>query len=90
MERAPVPKSTSTRDWYPVGYQEGANWASHARRRGNMAGGDGNPFAKDKVLDMADLQTSNHYKKGLKGDAAGQKRYIDGFCAGVKAVAGSR
>jgi hypothetical protein len=55
-----------------------------------MAGGDGNPFAKDKVLDMADLQTSNHYKKGLKGDAAGQKRYIDGFCAGVKAVAGSR
>ncbi|MHC4250821.1 MAG: hypothetical protein ACYS9X_16975 [Planctomycetota bacterium] len=87
-ERAPVPTSTSTRDWYSVGRREGADWASHTRRRGSMAGGDGDPFAKDKVLEMADMQTSNHYKKGLKGDATGQKRYIKGFCDGVRAVVG--
>jgi len=50
--------------------------------------GDGDPFAEDEVLRMADMQTSNWYNKGLRNNKTGQERYIKGFCAGVKAVVG--
>jgi len=85
-ERAAPPKATSTRNWYSVGRNEGMIWAERAKGRGNMAGGRDDAFSDAKVREMADMQTSNHYNKGLRNDAAGQKRYIEGFCAGVKAV----
>jgi hypothetical protein len=86
---APPPKAAvSVRDWYSTGRGDGANWARRTKGRGSMAGGSGDPFAKDEVLRMADMQTSNWYNKGLKGDAEGEKRYIKGFQAGVKAVIG--
>ena len=88
-ERAPPPKAAVVpRDWFAVGRNEGADWARHTQRRGSMAGGDGDPFAEDTVLRMADDQTSNHYNKGLRNNAAGEKRYIEGFVAGVKAGQG--
>jgi len=87
-ERAPPPKAASAPNWYSIGRNDGASWARHVGGRGSMAGGDGDPFAKDEVLRIADMKTSDHYKKGLKTDIAGQKRYIEGFCAGVKAVVG--
>jgi hypothetical protein len=87
--KAPPPKvAVSTRDWYSTGRGDGANWARRTKVRGNMAGGDGDPFAEAKVTEMADMQTSNWYNKGLKGDAEGEERFIKGFCAGVKAVIG--
>ena len=82
-----VKKTSSARDWYAVGRNDGANWAERTQRRGHLAGGR-NPLAKDEVLRMADMYTSNHYSRGLRNNAPGQKRYIEGFCAGVKAVTG--
>jgi len=87
-ERAPPPKAASVRNWYTVGRNDGASWARQMKRRGSMAGGNGDIFAKDEVLDIADRKTSDHWNEGLKGDAAGEKKYIEGFCAGVKAVVG--
>ncbi len=72
----------STKNWYNIGMREGYGWKSHAKARESVAGGaggGGNAFDPKNVHRMADMMTSDWYKKGIREDPDGEKRFIQGF-----------
>ncbi len=73
-----VPVATtrvSSVDWFMQGMKDGADW----KRRSSMRG----TFDPKEVDRIADMMTSNYFKKGLKNNPEGQKRFIRGFRKGV-------
>ena len=73
-----VPVATtrvSSVDWFMQGMKDGADW----KRRSSMRG----TFDPKEVDRIADMMTSNYFKKGLENNPEGQKRFIRGFRKGV-------
>ena len=62
------------RDWYAVGFERGRDWKYRTRHR-RMA------FTREKILETADLMTSDYANKGITKE--GEKAFVRGFGAAV-------
>jgi hypothetical protein len=73
----PSPTRPAPINWYNRGSSEGLTWKGDvARRHGGIE------LTRGMVQEVADMKTSDHYRRGIKQDG-GEQAYIRGFCEAV-------